>query len=352
MRTLPFSPLAAAVISMKLLAALAPAADPQPPGKLVDLGGHRLHVYCTGQGSPTVAVEAGIGDFSFDWILVQERVSKFTRICTYDRSGYGFSDPGPKPRTYAQINLELHDALRKLGEKPPLVLVGHSFGGAVVRHYTAMYPQEVSGMVLVDTVSEEQRIPMGDRARRVRDSATGKVIPPPHELMQGADRPPLELSSPSQGSAKIEAPFDRLPPNEQQMQLWASTQPALFDAGRSELEWSPEDMLIMHNAPQAGILGDRPLAVLTRAEGGYDNHLDVPAAELDQERRATQAQLVKLSSRGEQIIVSSGHNMELEAPDHVASAIQWVVEQVRSEKKSKPFDPVASARPSHALRGR
>src|SRR6516164_5656919 len=108
---------------------------PKPLGKLVDLGGHRLHVNCTGQGGPTIVVENGLGDFSFDWSLVQSSVSAFARICTYDRSGYAWSDPGPKPRTYAQLNLELHDALNRLGEHRPLILVGHSFGGGVVRNY-------------------------------------------------------------------------------------------------------------------------------------------------------------------------------------------------------------------------
>src|ERR1700741_170271 len=80
---------------------------PLAPGKLVDLGGHKLHVNCSGKGSPVVVIENGLGDFSFDWVLVQTRVSQFTRICTYDRAGYAWSDAGPKPRTFAQINLEL-----------------------------------------------------------------------------------------------------------------------------------------------------------------------------------------------------------------------------------------------------
>jgi hypothetical protein len=76
-------------------AAAGAASEPTPPGKLVDLGGHKLHVNCTGTGSPTVVVENGLGDFSFDWILVQNKVASFTRVCTYDRAGYAWSDPGP-----------------------------------------------------------------------------------------------------------------------------------------------------------------------------------------------------------------------------------------------------------------
>jgi len=296
---------------------------------LVDLGGHRLHVHCTGKGSPAVVVEAGLGDFSFDWVLVQARVSRFTRVCTYDRAGYGFSDPGPKPRTFAQINLELHEALRSLGEKGPFVLVGHSFGGPVVRNYATTYPQEVAGIVLVDIVAEDQRIPMGNKARRVRDLATGKAIPLPHEAILDSDKLHLDLRQTKEAPPKLDAPFDRLPPRERQLQVWASAQPALEDAENSEREWSPEYMLMMHNTPQVGILGSRPLIVLTRAEGGYGNNLDVPPAELEQERLETQAQLAKLATGGEQIIVHSGHNMEVEAPDQVASAIRQIVEEVR-----------------------
>jgi len=278
-----------------------------------------------------VVVEAGLADFSLDWILVQERVAEFTRMCTYDRAGYGFSDPGPKPRTYAQINLELHDALRDLGENPPWVLIGHSFGGPVVRHYAAVYPGEVAGLVLMDTVSEEERIPMGDKVRRVRDDATGRAIPPAHELMQDADRPRLEAGGGPSGPGGLEPPFDRLPPEQQRLQLWASSQPALVDAVKSEIDWSPEYMLIMHNVPQAGTLGSRPLIVLTRAKGGFGDNLGVPAAELERERLQTQAQLVKLSVRGRQIIVDAGHNMEIEAPDQVTSAIQAIVAEVRQK---------------------
>jgi hypothetical protein len=89
-----------AIILSSCLVSATSNSDPKLIGKLVDLGGHRLHVNCTGKGNPTVVVENGLGDFSFDWILVQSRVSRFTRICTYDRVGYAWSDPGPKPRTF------------------------------------------------------------------------------------------------------------------------------------------------------------------------------------------------------------------------------------------------------------
>src|SRR5690349_10206758 len=83
---------------------------PRPPGRLVDIGGRRLHLNCSGKGQPTVVIETGLGDFSFDWVLVQRGLSPAARTCTYDRAGYAWSDPGPEPRTFAQINAEIRTA--------------------------------------------------------------------------------------------------------------------------------------------------------------------------------------------------------------------------------------------------
>src|ERR1700721_2650020 len=164
-----------AVIAIFSAAAAFAASQPTATGKLVDLGGHRLHVWCTGKGTPTVVVENGLGDFSFDWILVQKKVERFTRICTYDRGGYAWSDPGPLPRTIPQLNLELRDALTKLGEQGPFVLVGHSFGGPVIRSFAATYPKDTAGMVLVDAAHEDQRYTYKGKAILIRDGARGKA---------------------------------------------------------------------------------------------------------------------------------------------------------------------------------
>jgi pimeloyl-ACP methyl ester carboxylesterase len=115
-----------------------------PPGNLIDIGGWRLHLNCKGEArasQPTVILESGIGDFSVEWGLVQPGVAKFARVCSYDRAGDGWSDLGPQPRTLRQIVYELHTLLDKAGVKPPLLLVGHSFGGLVVRLYAATYPR-------------------------------------------------------------------------------------------------------------------------------------------------------------------------------------------------------------------
>jgi pimeloyl-ACP methyl ester carboxylesterase len=315
------------------LLAATTATPPKPTGRLVDLGGHRLHVNCTGEGSPIVVVENGLGDFSFDWVLVQSRVARFTRICTYDRAGYAWSDPGPRPRTFAQLNLELRDALAKLGERGPFVLVGQSFGGPVVRNFATTYPHEVAGMVLVDSVQEDQRVTIQGKAVRLRDGAKGKSIPPPHEEMREADRPPVRAATAPPAPQPLGPLYQHLPPAEQALQLWAQALPQIDDAENDQREWSTEYFATLHRTPQAGSLGSIPLIVLTRAVGGYGNDLDVPAAQVEQERKECQAKLVLLSTNSKQIILRSGHNMHLEAPDDVAAAIREVVEAVRHHRK-------------------
>jgi pimeloyl-ACP methyl ester carboxylesterase len=127
-----------------------------PPGEMVDVGGYRLHINCVGQGSPTVVLDAGSGGFSAQWVRVQREVSGTTRVCSYDRAGMGWSEMGPEPRDAKQISSELHTLLKGANIEGPYVLVGHSFGGLYVRTYAARYPDEVAGVVLVDSSSPKQ----------------------------------------------------------------------------------------------------------------------------------------------------------------------------------------------------
>jgi pimeloyl-ACP methyl ester carboxylesterase len=127
-----------------------------PPGEMVDVGGHRLHIHCVGQGSPTVVLDAGTGAMSADWVLVQREVSDTTRVCAYDRAGMGWSEMGPEPRDARQISSELHTLLTKAGIEGPCVLVGHSFGGLYAQTYAARYPDEVAGVSLVESSHPEQ----------------------------------------------------------------------------------------------------------------------------------------------------------------------------------------------------
>src|SRR5205823_9103794 len=125
-----------------------------PPGQMVDVGGYRLHINCVGTGSPTVLIESGLGDWSASWSnAVQPQAGRTTRVCTYDRAGMGFSEPGPLPRTAERFADELHTLLSGAGVPGPYVLVGHSLGGLPVRVYAHKYAAEVAGVVLIESMS-------------------------------------------------------------------------------------------------------------------------------------------------------------------------------------------------------
>src|SRR5215217_6402640 len=136
-----------------------------PPGQMVDVGGYSLHINCVGQGTPTVVLEAGLGDFSAQWVRVQREVSDTTRVCAYDRAGMGWSEMGPEPRDAKQITSELHTLLEGANIEDPYVLVGHSFGGMYMQTYAARYPDEVAGVALVDSSTDPDQFSQRPKAR-------------------------------------------------------------------------------------------------------------------------------------------------------------------------------------------
>jgi pimeloyl-ACP methyl ester carboxylesterase len=127
-----------------------------PPGRLVDIGGHRLHIWCSGSGAPPVILETGLGGSTADWGFVQPEVARFTRVCSYDRAGMGYSDRGPSPRTTRRIAGELALLLDRAGVSGPVVLVGASIGGLAVRVLASEHPERVAGLVLIDASHEDQ----------------------------------------------------------------------------------------------------------------------------------------------------------------------------------------------------
>lgn len=133
------------------------------PGQLIDIGGYRLHLYCMGEladGSPTVILEQGLGGTSPAWVLIQPEVAKKTRVCSYDRAGLGWSDPAPKgtPRDGQRVADELHTLLQNADVPGPYVMVGHSSGGLYALSFAHQYPNEVVGVVLLDSSHPDQWI--------------------------------------------------------------------------------------------------------------------------------------------------------------------------------------------------
>jgi len=121
------------------------------PGRFIDVGTHRLHVCCAGEGTPTVVFDSALAGSVLSWVFVQTEVAAFARTCSYDRAGMGWSDAGPMPRTLGRIVDELHRLLTLAEVRPPVVLVGHSYGGLVMQLYATRYRDDVAGMVLVDS---------------------------------------------------------------------------------------------------------------------------------------------------------------------------------------------------------
>ena len=282
-----------------------------PTGRLVDVGGYKLHINCQGSGAgPTVILEAGTGATSLDWALVQPQVSRFAKVCAYDRAGIGWSDAGPKPRNAPVMVEELHRLLERAGLKGPFVLVGHSIGGIVSRHYAAKYPGEVSGLVLVDSAHEQQfrRYPASVLASTVSGLQQLKIF----ETLIAIGIPALFPSL---------APLEpRLPkPIAEAYRALMTSNPKHVAAGRGEIE-----ELIKGSTPPVRTLGALPLVVLSRgqAEAGMDANT---SAQSEKVWTQMQLELTALSSQGRRVVaLKSGHSIQLDQPELVIGAIREV----------------------------
>lgn len=302
-----------------------------PPGKLIDIGGWRLHLNCTGEArasQPTVILEAGMGDFSVEWSLVQPGVSSFARVCSYDRAGDGWSDLGPHPRTMHQIVYELHTLLENGGVKPPLVLVGHSYGGWLVRLYASIYPADVAGMVLVEAGADDpvRMLPDGTLTHS-SNLATDRPVPPIKTAnpLRISDIPPAALSQMTAGLEKDSAqangpPRDKLPPDAQRMRTWALGQLGHVAAAVNPFENEELAGLRAQRAKGDYPLGDMPLIVLTRGlpeEDGPD------AKALEAEHRRDHEAVAAMSRRGKLVVAThSRHHVQIDEPALVIQAIR------------------------------
>ncbi len=283
---------------------IAEAADAKaypPPGQMVDVGGYRLHINCTGEGSPTVVIESGWGDMSASWGWVQPEVAKTTRICTYDRAGMGWSESSPQPRTAREFAKELHTLLAKANEPGPYVLVGHSLGGYTMRVYAHDYPGEVAGLVLIDP----QNLSISDGTTPNPAPKPGKNSLPSLMARIGVVR----LLAGPLGS------IQDLPEGDKQAYTASAVTP------RGVQTYLDEGMGISEGAAQARAvttLGALPLIVLSRGK------------DMDAESAASQARYLQLSTDSQQLIADqSGHRIMIEQPEAAVAAIMKMVEMVR-----------------------
>ena len=286
-------------------------------GEMVDVGGNNLHLNCTGEagGAPTVVMDSGLGGTVLDWQLVQPELAKSTRVCTYDRASMGWSDPGPQPRTSQQIVKELHTVLGNAGVTGPYVLVGHSFGGTNMQVYASQYPDEVAGMVLVDSALEDEKAVALTQSHQ------------PSPLMMkiyatiGLTRLPYTLGGETSGLTSPELEDEQAAISSHRKHIFAVADET------SSLEESFDE-----NRTDPMSLGDKPLMVLTAGTvqlagtGLSEEQMNL----IDKLHSESQAALTRRSENAKQIIVEdSGHYIQVEQPDLVIDAIRQVVEAAR-----------------------
>jgi len=292
-------------------------AAPPPLGRLVDIGGRRLHLQESGVGTPAVIVENGASSFSIDWALVQEQVKAFTRICTYDRAGFAWSDRGPEDNTVEEAVDDLHLLLRKAAVPPPYVLVGHSIGGMYVRAFQRRYPEEVVGMVLVDASPEE------DLEYLWHGQSTVGVDLPDDALDSLFAPLILKPPAPRELPDEVGEPYDRLAPELQRARLWAQrrwlSQIDMSHSWITAASWRQENMALRKfRLGSPHVLCDLPLVVLRR--GLRSNPV------LDQR----EADLASMSTSGRLVIATkSDHDIHLYEPSLVVQAIRDVVQAAR-----------------------
>ena len=311
-----------------------------PPrvGQAVDIGGRTLNLYCSGQGTPTVILETGGNSPGYSWLLLQSKMAVFTRACWYDRAGVGWSDPPSSPRTSASVASDLHEALQRAGVLPPYVMAGGSVGGEYVRIYTARYPTDVAGLVLVDSASPDMHEPdfyLAPANRLSSDARHLFCVALPIIARFGVlrfvasreRRPPPPDLTPEQGSvlAKLEA-------QPKAFRTDAEQACAATDEGRIVPREGGGNPDIDNAARNAGSLGDRPLVVLTAGRYWAPPGFEKEAAEYHQVQvHQLQTSLVRLSTRGQQVVVDAHHDMA-ESPDSIVTAVRQVVDELRANK--------------------
>lgn len=266
-------------------------------GKYIGLGLHRLYVDCRGSQEPTVLVDVGLGDASINWLPVMEGIEEETRICLYDRAGYGWSDNGPGARTTAQISYELH-AMLEMGKIPgPYIVVGHSFGGFTAQYFATVYPAETVGAVLVDSSHPEQIIRLADLDKQdVRREL----------IVSRRSLPPKNLTL-----------------LQRKWYFLNSTRKATFTL-MDELKHFAESARQVKNA---GEFPDIPLAVMTRGKPLLPT---INGKSLEAEWVYMQNDLVTLSPQAWHVVVeNSGHNIYADNPRAIIQEIKKVIKLAR-----------------------
>ena len=274
-----------------------------PPGSLVELNGRKVHVLCAGEGSPTVILEAGLPASSLTWMSVFPEIAELTQVCAYDRPGYGWSQPTTSPRTAETIVQELRVLLQSTGIQPPYILVGHSFGGLLMQLYATRFPNEFTGMVLVDSSHPDQAHRTLDLQEIDTISFAMKTLGP-----IGIVRLlfPVPAGNPESRDVSV---------REQERELLMTSR-TLRTATR-EMSGLRESLRQVTESTVG--LGSKPLVVLSEGRRRAESW------------QALQEDLSRMSTNSEwQVVDGAGHFVQHDQPDVVVDAVRRVIEKLET----------------------
>jgi pimeloyl-ACP methyl ester carboxylesterase len=289
-----------------------------PPGRLVEVDGHRLHIRCMGNHGPTVILEAMGDGTSVNWAWVQPQIAEMTRVCAYDRAGRGWSESSPAPRDALHIAQELHTLLANAGEVPPFVLVGHSFGAFVTRMYAEAFPDQVAGMVIVDGGQPDirsARFPaegLGGQAQEERLMRAAPVL-----ARLGVFRwRGLSTDLPPAANAEYGAHYASA-------RLWDSLHAEMLALRLSDTQ-----------VRRAGSLGDRPLMIVNASR---------PDDAILRANNAMQIELLSLSSNSQRLVVDGASHASLVFnPRHAAETSAAILDVARAVRSGGQLGPRAA----------
>ncbi|MBP9684362.1 MAG: alpha/beta hydrolase [Rhodoferax sp.] len=288
-----------------------------PPGKLVSVGTHRLHLNCQGSGQPLVLLESGLSGWSQDWALVQPELAKLTTVCSYDRAGYAWSDDAPESRTGLLAVQDLRTMLRAAGLQGPMVVVGHSWGGMLAQMLAQTNSEEVAGLVLVDALHHDQTASM-DPDVHARYSRNMRFLTGSATWLA-----PLGLTRLAGMPASVV--LDKLPASEQVSARALAMQSKNYRALYTEYMGIDPALAVARSLPPVPAV---PTIVLsTHALSEFP-----PGWELDYMRQhwiAGQRALARETAAKHVVVADAGHYLQLERAELVIASVQEVLQKVR-----------------------
>jgi pimeloyl-ACP methyl ester carboxylesterase len=307
------------------------------PGRLVDIGGYKLHLYCVGSGSPTVILDAGLGDSFLVWSWIQPQIATTNRVCSYDRGGAGYSESSPRARNSEHVARELHTLLRNAHEQPPFVLVGWSAAGLHVRAYQTQFPEDVAGLVMVDASHEDQWSQLPPAARLAIDQYFSR-------FRWATLRMAVSLGRiPGGGGHRLwNAPFDPATDNNLALQMPVPDDKRSYAAAIGHrLPWFTETLREWYHFPASADYVRRhrhpltiPIAVIT---AGIQ-----PDSSFGKTWNQLQNDLATLSSRSHHLVAptSDHQGMGSKGADSVVAGIRDVLQDIQADNvSSEPAHP-------------